>query len=141
MFEPVAEILVLPRDTFAVRLGCLLTGKAAEPYMSLRSSTTEDYELLRKALLTGFSKISDGYRVNFRLTNIEIGQNYHQLVTHFSRMFDSWVESSSVADAYADLREFIIFNQFLSSLLPELRLFIKERRPPKLKEAIQLANN
>ena len=56
-------------------------------------------------------------------------------------MFDSWVESSSVANAYVDLREFIIFDQFLSSLSPELRLFIKERRPAKLKEAIQLADD
>ena len=91
-------MLVLPRDTFAVRLGCLLTGKAAELYKSLPSSTTEDYELLKQALLTGFSKTPDGYRVDFRSSKIKIGQNYHQFVTQLSRMFDSWVESSSLAD-------------------------------------------
>ena len=31
-FERVAEMLVLLRDTFAICLGCLLTGKAAELY-------------------------------------------------------------------------------------------------------------
>ena len=56
-------------------------------------------------------------------------------------MFDSWVESSSVADTYAHLREFIIFDQCMPSLSPELRLFINERRPTKLKEAIQLADD
>ena len=38
-------------------------------------------------------------------------------------MFDSWVESFSVANAYADLWEFIVFDQFLSSLSPELPIY------------------
>ena len=90
-FERVAEMLVLPRDTFAVRLDCLLTRKAAELYMSLPSSTTEDFELLKQALLTGLSKTPDGYRVDLRSTKIKVGQNYHQFVIQLSRMFDSWV--------------------------------------------------
>ena len=135
-------MLVLPRDIFAVLfVWVVFTGKAAGLYTSLPSSITEDYDLLEQALLTGFSKTPDGYRVDFRLTNIKVGQNYHQFVSQLSRMFDSWVESSSVADAYADLREFIISDQFLSSLSPELRLFIKKRRPAKLKKAIQLADD
>ena len=118
-----------------------LTGKAAKLYTSLPSSTTEAYELLKQALLTGFSKTPDGYRVDFRSNKIRVGENYNQFVTQLSRMFDSWVESSSVDNAYADLRKFIIFDEFLSSLSPELHLLIKERRSAKLKDAIQLADD
>ena len=133
-FERVAKMLILSRDTFAVRLACLLTGKAAELYKSFPSSTTKDYKLLKQALLTGFSKTPDDYRVDYRSTKIKVGQN------QLSRMFDPCVESSSVADVHADLRECIIFDQFMSSLSPKLRLFIKERRPAKLKETIQLVD-
>ena len=126
---------------FDVRLSCLHTGKGAEFYTSLPSSTTKDYELLKQALVTGCSKTSDGYRVDFRSTKIKVRQKYHQFVTPLSRMLASCVESSAVADAYANLREFIITDQYLSSLSSELRLLIKKRRPAKLKEAIQLVDD
>lgn len=82
-FELVSELLELNEDThkYAVRLGCLLTGKAAELYISLPSSIIKDYKLLKQALLTGFSKTPDGYRVDFRSAKIKVGQNYHQFVT------------------------------------------------------------
>ncbi|KAK8397147.1 hypothetical protein O3P69_004682 [Scylla paramamosain] len=43
-------------DSYATRLGCLVTGKAAELCISFPPSTTDDYDLLKQALLTGFSK-------------------------------------------------------------------------------------
>ena len=46
--------------SYAVRLGSLLTGKAAEMYTSLSADVTKDYKLLKKALLTGFNKTPDG---------------------------------------------------------------------------------
>lgn len=140
-FERVAELLELDKDSYAVRLGCLLTGKAAELYISLPSETTKDYGELKKALLTGFSKTPDGYRIDFRSTKIKVGQNYHQFATQLTRHFQSWIESSKVLENYDDLKEFMVLDQFLSSLTPELRLFVKERRTTKLQDAVQLADD
>ena len=59
-FERVAELLDVDPASYAVRLGSLLTGKAAEMYTSLSADVTKDYKLLKKALLTGFNKTPDG---------------------------------------------------------------------------------
>ncbi|XP_076030282.1 uncharacterized protein LOC143018628 [Oratosquilla oratoria] len=88
-FERIAELLKLSPDSYAVRLGSLLTGKAADMYISLSPEVTKNYELLKKALLSGFNKTPDD----------------------------------------------------LSSLHPDLRAFIKERRPSTLTEAISLADD
>ena len=140
-FERVAQMLQLEEQSYAVRIGCLLTGKAAELYTSLPPSTTQDYQQLKEALLTGFSKSPDGYRMDFRSAKIKVGQNYNQFATHLTKMFEFWVETSKVSETYDDLKDFIIFDQFLASLTPDLRLFIKERRTTTLKEAVRLADD
>lgn len=56
----------ISEDTYAVRLGSLLQGKAAELYSSLEAEITADYTLLRETLLLGFGKTVDSYRLEFR---------------------------------------------------------------------------
>ena len=75
-FERVAELLQLDVGTYDVRLGCLLTGKAAELYVSLSPEITCDYQELKRSLLAGFQKTSDGYRLDFRNAKIREGENY-----------------------------------------------------------------
>jgi len=45
-FERVAALLNVDVDTYAVRLGSLLTGKAADIYTSLSPEITSKYECL-----------------------------------------------------------------------------------------------
>ena len=61
-FERVAELLNFRRDSFAVRLGSLLSGRAIDVYASFSPEITGDYGRLKLALLTAFNKTSDGYR-------------------------------------------------------------------------------
>ena len=140
-FERVAELLNVRQDSYAVRLGSLLTGKAAELYTSLSADVTKDYDLLRKALLTGFNKTPDGYRAEFRNAKISSGETFQQFSSHLTRLFQAWLEASEIGNTFADLKEFMILDQFLSSLHPDLRTFLKERRPTALKDAIKLADD
>lgn len=65
-------------DTYAVRLGSLLTGKAADIYASLSPEITSEYQNLKKALLKGFSKTPNGYRNDFRQSKIKSGETFQQ---------------------------------------------------------------
>ena len=140
-FERVAELLQLDKGTYAVRLGCLLTGKAAELYISLSPEITSDYNELKKSLLTGFKKTSDGYRLDFRSAKIRDGENYTQFSVHLTRLFQSWLEASKIEEDFNALKEFMVLDQFLASLHPELHTFIKEHRPSSLSSAVQLADD
>ena len=139
-FERVAELLKVSKDTYAVRLGSLLTGKPVEIYTSLSPEITSDYDLLKSALLKGFNKTPDAYRQDFKRAKIRVGENFQQFSIHLGRLFDYWLKSCEVAEEYGALREFILLDQFISSLSPEARMFLKERRVTTLQDAVQLAD-
>ena len=140
-FERVAELLQLNKDTYAVRLGCLLTGKAAELYVSLSPEITSDYNRLKTSLLAGFKKTSDGYRLDFRSAKIRDGENYTQFSVHLTRLFQSWLEASKIEETFVSLKEFMVLDQFLASLSSDLRTFVKEHCPSSLARAVQLADD
>ena len=103
-FERVADLLNISRDTYAVRLGSLLTGKPVEIYTSLSPEITQDYDLLKQALLKGFNKTPDAYRLDFRRAKIRVGENFQQFSIHLGRLFDYWIKSCDVPNQYDSLR-------------------------------------
>lgn len=54
------------------------------------------------------------------------------------QLFHTWLEASGIGNTFDELKEFMILDQFLSSLHPALRAFVKERRLTALEDAIQL---
>lgn len=139
-FERVAELLNVSRDTYAVRLGSLLTGKPVEIYTSLSSEVTKDYDLLKQALLRGFNKTPDAYRSDFKRAKIRVGENFQQFSIHLGRLLDYWLKSCDVPEQYQSLREFFLLDQFISSLSAEARMFLKEHKVSTLEEAVQLTD-
>ena len=125
-FERVAGLLNVDKAYYAVRLGSLLTGKAAEIYISLSPEITSDFASLKTALLKGFSRTSSSYRSEFRSTKLKYGETFQQLVIQLGNLFDLWVGSCEVTKDKS-LRSFMILDQFLASLAPEVRMFVKER--------------
>ncbi|MPC85999.1 hypothetical protein E2C01_080811 [Portunus trituberculatus] len=107
-FERVAELLQLEPSTYA---------------------TTKDCDTLKKSLLTGFKKTADGYHLDFRNAKIRDGENYSQFSVHLARLFQSWLETSQVQESFHSLKKFMILDQFLALLNPDLCIFIKEHRP------------
>ena len=63
-FEQIAALLKLTPESYAVRMGCLLSCKALKIYAALSPETTEDYNSLKAALLSGFNKTSESYQIN-----------------------------------------------------------------------------
>ena len=140
-FERIAELLNVDKDSYAVRLGSLLTGRAVEIYTSLSPDITKDYDLLKAALIRGFNKTPNGYRNDFRTAKIGPNETYEQFSIMLGRHFDSWVNACDVTQDYASLRDFCLLDQFIASLSPELRTYIKEHRISTLSEAGTLADN
>lgn len=122
-FERVASLLDINEESYDVRLGSLLTGKAVEIYTSLSPEITADYKQLKRALLNGFNKTPNGYRQDFRAAKIKVGETYHQFSITLGRFFDQWLDSSGLEKSYESLRNFMILDQFKSSLSPDLRIY------------------
>ena len=140
-FERIAELLKVDANDYAVRLGALLSGKAARIYTSFSPEVISDYTLLKKSLLRSFCKTTDGFRVDFRSSKIQPGETYQQFSIQLGRYFEQWLEASNIDSTFSSLKDFMVLDQFLASLLPDLRTFIKERGVYTLGEAVQLADN
>lgn len=140
-FERVCDLLELSRDSLAVRLGSLLSGKAAEIYSSLTPNVTGDYDRLKEAILKAYNKTYDTYRSEFRTSRIDSNVSYVQFVTTLGQKLDFWIESSKITKSYENLREFIVLDQLLAGVPAELRLFLKERGTMSLEDTANCADN
>lgn len=74
MFERIAELLKINRNSHAVRLGALAFGKAARTCTSLSLEIIEDYKFLKEPLLRSFCKTPDRFRVDFWSSRILLGE-------------------------------------------------------------------
>ena len=140
-FERIASLLNVDVDTYAARLGALLTGKAVDIYASLPPDITGNYERLKSSLLLAFRKTPDVYRTEFKNSQPSVHESYEQFVSQLGRKLDYWLDSNKVEKEYDSLREFIIKDQLLASVPAELRLYLKERGSLPLVDLVILADN
>ena len=61
-FERYAENASWEKDTWAIKLSALLTGRAMDVYTRMSDADASDYDKLKKALLTRYNYTEDGYR-------------------------------------------------------------------------------
>jgi hypothetical protein len=77
LFERIAHILKWNKDEWAIRLATQLKGKAAEVYTHLTLEQSQDYEVLKTALLTRYKLTEETYRKQFRSEKKSWRRNVH----------------------------------------------------------------
>lgn len=82
---------------------------------------TSDCHAPKRSLLSGFKKTLDGYCLDFRNVKIRDGENYTPFAIHLTQLFQSWLESSKINKDFTSLKGFMVLDQFLVSLSPDLR--------------------
>ena len=139
-FERVCKLTEVPEDSYAVRLGSSLRGKAAELYSSLSPEITEDYNNLKKAMLMGFNKTAESYRLEFRSAK-RTDETYLQFSQTLRRKLEFWLAAAEVPRTLSELVNFFILDQFMASLPTELRTFLKEKGKLSITDAANAADN
>ena len=79
-FERYAENASWEKDTWAIKLSALLTGRAMDVYTRMSDADAGDYDKLKKALLTRYNYTEDGYRKRFREATPETEETPDQFV-------------------------------------------------------------
>ena len=79
-FERFAENVSWEKDTWAIKLSALLTGRAMDVYTRMSDADASDYGKLKKALLTRYNYTEDGYRKRFREATPETEETPDQFV-------------------------------------------------------------
>lgn len=115
----------------------ILFVKAARIYTSLFPEIIADCQLLKKSLLRNFCKTPGSFRVDFRSSKIQLGEMYEQFNIQLGHSLEQWLESSNIDQTSASLKDFMVFDQYISSLLPDLHICIKYCGVHMLGEAVQ----
>ncbi|XP_068225272.1 uncharacterized protein [Palaemon carinicauda] len=123
-----------------IRLLPLLQGKLREVYITLPSEATGTYSDLKKELLNAYYMNSDYYRTEFRHARISPHQTFRQFGFTLRRLLNHWLETSKVNNSYESLSDFILCDQLLASVTPELRSTLKDRKWHTFDELINEAD-
>ncbi|XP_068205363.1 uncharacterized protein [Palaemon carinicauda] len=137
-FERLAKFYKWKEDDYSMLLGTLLRGRALKIYCSLSSDIVNNFVSLKKALLKAFHINSNVYRRKFRDSIIDTDESFVQFNCKLGQYFDKWLELANVEKNYESVRDFMIFDQMLSSCSHDLRSFLLEQ---SLQNSCQLAES
>ena len=115
-FEGYAENASWEKDTWAIKLSALLTGRAMDVYTRMLDADASDYDKLKKALLTRYNYTEDGYRKRFREATPETEETPDQFVIRLKNYLAKWLElSGSSPQNFNALVDLIVKEQFINT--------------------------
>ena len=132
-FERYAENASWEKDTWAIKLSALLTGRAMDVYTRMSDADASDYDKLKKALLTRYNYTEDGYRKRFREATPETEETPDQFVIRLKNYLAKWLELSGSSPANFDaLVDLIVKEQFINTCSEDLAMYLLERGPGRV---------
>ena len=132
-FERYAENASWEKDTWAIKLSALLTGRAMDVYTRMSDADASDYDKLKKALLTRYNYTEDGYRKRFREATPETEETPDQFVIRLKNYLAKWLElSGSSPQNFDALVDLIVKEQFINACSEDLAMYLLERGPGRV---------
>ena len=141
-FETVAELRGLPKDCYATHLAGVLSEKFLVYYSQLPPAVSENYEMLRSALIQGYDNYHSPhfYRRLFYESKPQAGLSFEEYAMSLENKFDQWMDVAAIPLTYEDLRQLVIMHVFVCSLAPKLHSYLVSHNPSSMLEAVNLAN-
>src|SRR6218665_3056916 len=139
-FEKSMEIPNFPKDKCKALIHTKLTGKASKVFSALSTEQCKDYDIVKAALLTAYSRIPEFYRKKFR--NLTRGhlETFSNFAFRLQLPFQSWIDGDNVAKDADKLKELFKLEQFVNCLPKDIHKCVLERHPTSLMEAAKLAD-
>ena len=141
-FEAICELACFAVESYPVRLGSVLSGRPLEIFISLDIETRSDYDSLKSALLLSLRKNVSQYRSDFRSAKRMEDESFQQFSIRLARLLNYWLQSAKVDKNKSEsLTEFVLYDQFLCSLEPDLCTHLREQGVLKLSKAVECADS
>ena len=138
-FERLATVFYWPRETWAVHLIPLLTGKARSAFVAMDPDDTMNYDRLKEAVLRKYEINAETYRQQFRALEISPTETPRELYVRLKDLFCKWVKFEM--SSKEELMETLVLEQYLRVLYPDVRTWVRERNPTTAAEAAELVES
>ena len=132
-FERIATQQGWPGEVWATQLAGLLTGKALAAYAGLSGEKAASYDEVKAAVLHRFDVNEETYRRRFRSDRKKAEESYQNWGSRLKDHFTQWTKDQPMA-----VEELMVLDQFLYGVPEDLRVWLKERRPGSLQQAMKL---
>jgi len=139
-FEKIAYLNKWPKENWASVLQTQLKGKGLKVFSELSLEECQDYEKLKKAILTAYELCPEVYRKRFRAFKKVSTETHADFAFKLTQAFKLWLHSVKTWDNVELLRETFLMEQFLESMPAELKLWLADRDPKTLDEMSRLAD-
>lgn len=136
MFEKVATQQGWPKEVWSTQLAGLLTGKALAAFVNVPKETSDDYEVVKTAILRRYDVNAETYRQRFRTNRRRGAETYRELADRSRDLYVKWKEAAEM-----NLDEMILVEQFMQAVPEDLRVWLKERKPESQRKAAELADD
>lgn len=105
----------------------------------MNSDDSLDYGKVKEAILEKFEINEEVYRRRFREPDIKTGETPKELYHRLKDLFRKWIRPEQ--KTVEDVGETLILEQFLRTLAPDIRVWVKEHRPQTGQQAAELVEN
>ena len=139
MFERVAEVRKWPESARTLMLQCVLTGRAQEAYSCLSAADSQNYDLVKSAVLKAFELVPEAYRKRFRTWRKMEGKTHLESARDLSCSFARWCAALKVTD-FEGLCDLIVLEQFKNTLPEHIANYVGDRKVTTAAEAAALAD-
>ena len=116
-------------------------GKAATVIAAMSQENKFVYDEVKSVILKAYELRPEAYRQKLRNYRKNEKQTFVEFVDKQSILFDKWVRSENVDSGYDNLRELVLKEQ-LNSCLPEnIKTYLAEKAPEKVKKNAELVDD
>ena len=137
-FERQMQAYEVKRERWAFKLAPQLSGKAQQAYASMPTEDAGNYEKLKATILLRYDVTEERYRQRFRSARRKDGETNMELVTRLGDLANKWLKACDTAE---EVKDAVVLEQLLNSLLDDVRVFVRDRKPKTSAEAGKLADD
>ena len=101
----------------------------------MRVEDAGTYRLLKEAILRRYDISEETYRQRFRDAERKDSESVSELVVRIADLFQKWTKSCKSID---EIRDLMVMEQLLQTLLSEIKVWVTERKPKTSTEAAEL---
>ncbi len=138
-FERTARVQRIPDDLLAPILFRALVGDGRTAANRLSDAESNDYDQLKKAVLTAYRACTATLQRTFRETRKRSDQTFEQFARDKERDLEAWLHAAE-CDSLEDLKQIILKEELANHLPREHRINVEMRRLPTVIEAARVAD-
>ena len=125
-FERQMTAYEVPRGRWIFKLAPQLSGRAQQAYPAMAADEAGDYEKVKEAILLRYDIDQESYRQWFRTAKKKEGETNRELAMRLLDLVEKWTKR---CETLADIKDLIVMEQLVKTLLGEIGIFVVERQP------------